>query len=341
MDKTNISSDDISNINFDFSKSGVSEDEYYGMLDKLLNIDSVINLKHSLPLNEIQIIITNTEKFEFNIDNYEGIYIDGVYPPPNEYLKESNCKCILMNTTEFLCTEEEKENYFRASYSDEAMIFLNREISLFDEVKNTSLIKENKVKYLEVKMKKEFENTCIFNDIINQMGFSIRKVYFNVNNNIEKLQFMFNNKRKFSLDKLKKYNNYKIKIFNEEMFKQSDNITKDGKQFKPSLLLFLGVDSIPNNFEICKIGDYNCYKIPVKNTDDLMMEIKDYNYTDNRFNTFLGYKQENDNFVYPIVNYDNIINQNNIEIKQYKDNISIVQFPLYSNREKLSKYFLV
>lgn len=265
---------------FNFDKSGITENEYYNILDTFLNLNWVSKISHSLPLNTITIVSKDLDTIN------SGHLLTNI--PEDILIRyitiEENQLKIQINSTKWLCNSEDKSDYYGNSYSDEAMAYLYCELNLIDSIKPIKLIRENDKLEVESKFASQIYTDKI-DDICSFMGYSISEFEIK-NNTVDNIRFKFDGSREFSKSAVRKFQKSKYEdIITDKTYQTTPVKLPSGEYSTPEIWMIKNANNeIITKFPRSQIDapeelhtlELTCYEIPVENIDDAMLTISDW-----------------------------------------------------------------
>lgn len=257
---------DIGLDEFDFDATGISEDEYYRMLDTLADTEAVVAVKHSLPLNEIQLYVEPTSTWSIGRDIPDDITIQNAeYETHNEY---GACVRVTLTTTKYLSDEEEREKYYGQEYSDEAMAFLKTQVDLFSEVEQSRLVRARDTGQLHllVQPADTLTTTFVFNEVLTALGGTFASVSL-VDGSLRWLAIAFDGSRPFSREAADALRLSKVRTYQSAAV---DSVTPVGApcehDVETQVMLFDASVSVDDAVAVTVDG-VECYQLDIEDAD--------------------------------------------------------------------------
>lgn len=266
----------LDNNSFDFSSVEISKKRYYDYIRSLSRKTGVIGIEHSLPMNSISTHV-DIEKIDSNPIYFERD-INRVY---NNTYRNKDVLTYELRTTRFLsefgkndCSGTRfKYNIFNADYSDRHMGYIKSQIDLYDCIEESTLVRS----YDRLKLMcltNGIKSTVRFLDLMNNLGFTISSVEYDEDRLIHSITFEFNDTTQYSSELLSSIINTKNNKIIEDKFEEKDVKLSCGHDLYSQIRM---VDKITKpkirNFNSIKIEGKMYYEIPVKNPDDIILNI--------------------------------------------------------------------
>lgn len=270
-DKLNLDND-----SFDFSSVEISETKYYAYLRTLSYKTGVIGIEHSLPMNSISVHVDidkiDSDPIYFKRD------INRVY---NNTYKNKDVITYELRTTRFLSEFNKKAhsettlnyNIFNADYSDRHMGYIKSQLDLYDCIEESTLVRSyDRLKVMC--LTDGIKSTVRFLDLMNNLGFTISSVEYDKNKLIHSITFEFDDTTQYSSELVTSIINTKTrKIVQDEFEEKNIKLSCGHELYSQSKM----VENITKpNIKNCKnieIDGDMYYEIPVKNPDDIILNI--------------------------------------------------------------------
>lgn len=268
--------------NFDFDEAGVTEDEYYSVLDDLMEYESVLDITHSLPMNEVRLFLD--PQYEV-IDTFpDGFRIRGAaYTTHEDY---GDCIEVMVSTTRFLAKDIDNIPYFTGEYSDECMAFLKAQLDLFPEIESTTLAPRENSDELCVfaKATDTLTTTYVFDEVITYLGVSIDSIGV-VDGNIEQLVFIHDGTSEFTRDLADTFRLSKLRTWQNAAVDSSGPISAPcGHDAETKLMMLESIEAV-SEFPTVDIDGLQFYQVPVEDTEDIFLKPVESDDTENESET--------------------------------------------------------
>lgn len=265
----------IDEEDFNFEDTGISENEYYELLEDIKSTDYVKGVTHALVLNEINMHIPSYYSGDVSTD-YDDLYIE--YAGDDEF-QGNESVCVTISTTKKLCNDSELGDVYHAEYCDEAMVFLYCQLELFDAVESCK-IRRNQDGRLTVSVDvNDIENTFLFNEIMTYCGYLIETLTIE-NGDIREIEFGFKETRAFNDEAIDSFQKSKTRRYQNVSFDNSD-ITQlpCGHLRSPTIMSVSKIkDDDLQYFESVEIDNHKYNRIPIReeSIDNFFLEVSDY-----------------------------------------------------------------
>lgn len=256
----------VDNDSFDFDSVGVSETAYYTFLADIEELDAVLDVAHSLPLNEIRLYVDATAAWTIGREFPDGITIQHAeYENHEEY---GDCVRLTLTTTKYLCDEESLENYFGHGYSDEMMAFVQAQVNLFDEVERSYLVRTRDTGRLRlvVQPSDALTTTFVFNEVLTHLGGTFTTVALD-EGSLKWLEIAFDGSSPFSPEVVDTVRRSKTRTYQRNDVYEASSVTAPcGHEVETNIMLFdEGID--PENAPKVTVDGVECVRLDIADTD--------------------------------------------------------------------------
>lgn len=270
-DKLNLDND-----SFDFSSVEISETRYYAYLRTLSYKTGVVGIEHSLPMNSISVHV-DIDKIDSNPIHFERD-INRVY---NNTYKKKDVMTYELRTTRFLSEFDENDsnsttlnyNIFNADYSDRHMGYIKSQVDLYDCIEESTLVRS----YDRLKLMcltNGIESTGMFLDLMNNLGFTISSVEYDKNKLIHSITFEFDDTTQYSSELVTSIVNTKTRKIIREKFEEKNVKPSCGHELYSQTKMVNNITKPKiKNFDSIEIDGEMYYEIPVRNPDDIILNI--------------------------------------------------------------------
>lgn len=273
MDKPDLSNPDDE---FDFDDVAISEEEYQNFLESLLASPGVDEVTHSLAMNEITVAISEEYTGTITVEDFpEGITISHVEPWVHDDPEDTRSS-LRLRTTKWFSQPSEQEEVFVGEYSDDSMVALDVELSLFEEIESVTKRRDGEEIHVGVEMG-EVTDTLLFDDVLTYLGYSINQADFEAGE-LTSVWFEFDTLRAWNTSTYSDFQHTKLRRYRDTMVDNSgERMLPCGHTAEPTNEFISDIkrDTL-EKFPTVTQDELSFYKVPVEVCDGTIKSISEW-----------------------------------------------------------------